>query len=112
MSTSASRPGEHSAQGRSRAHDGPLVVHIGREELLIRQRYEVASIANDILIALWFIVGSLLFFSSAETTAGTWCFLLGSVELLVRPVLRLSRQVHLRRLRTAASPPTDSQLDF
>jgi hypothetical protein len=77
----------------------PLVMRIGREELVIRQRYEVASICNDILIAVWFIVGSVMFFSTAWTVPGTWCFLLGSVELLVRPVIRLSRQLHLRRLQ-------------
>lgn len=76
-----------------------LTLHIGHEELVIRQRYEAVSIANDILIALWFIVGSVMFFYASWTVPGTWCFLLGSAELLVRPVIRLSRQLHLRRLR-------------
>jgi hypothetical protein len=86
---------------------GPLTFHIGRDELIIRQRYEVASIANDILIALWFIIGSVLFFSAATTTAGTWCFLVGSIELLIRPVIRLARRVHLTRIAgpTAAVEP-------
>lgn len=75
-----------------------LTLHIGAEELDIRQRYEVVSIANDILIAVWFIVGSVLFFSQGLTRSGTWCFLLGSIELLIRPAIRLSRQVHLRRV--------------
>lgn len=69
-----------------------------RDELVLRQRYEVASILNDLAIAVWFIVGSILFFSPATTEAGTWLFLLGSVQLAVRPVLRLSRRVHLRRV--------------
>lgn len=77
----------------------PLVIKLGREELVLRQRYEVASICNDILIAVWFIVGSVMFFSEAWTVTGTWCFLLGSVELAVRPVIRLGRQVHLRRMQ-------------
>lgn len=70
---------------------------------MIRQRYEVVSIVNDILIALWFIVGSVLFFSDATTIAGTWCFLAGSVELLVRPAIRLSRHLHLQRIATGGS---------
>lgn len=93
-------------------HDKPLVVHLGPEELVIRRRYEAASIANDVLIALWFIVGSLMFFSPAWETAGTWCFLAGSVELLLRPVIRLSRMTHVRRLRTAASLPGEPSDDF
>lgn len=97
--------------GAHRAN-APLVVRVGRDELVIRQRYEIVSIANDILIALWFIAGSILFFTSDTITAGTWCFLLGSVELLIRPLLRLSRHLHLRHLRTATSPPPETPLDF
>lgn len=73
----------------------------GHEELVIRRRYEVLSIANDLLIGVWFAVGSGLFFSPALTTTGTWLFLLGSVQLLVRPVIRLVRNLHLQRVGTA-----------
>lgn len=81
----------------------PLTLTVGHDELVIRKRYEVVSIANDILIALWFIVGSVLFFSATTTTAGTWCFLVGSVELLIRPAIRLSRLVHLQRIAPGGS---------
>lgn len=77
----------------------PLVLRVGRDELVIRRRYEVASIVNDILIAVWFIIGSLMFFSPDLMTAGTWCFLAGSVELLVRPLIRLARQLHVQRVQ-------------
>lgn len=93
----------------------PLTVRIGHDELVIRRRYEVASIANDILIALWFIAGSIMFFSPTWTTLGTWCFLLGSVELLVRPVIRLGRLAHIQRVRgKGAGPgaPTETSQDF
>ena len=90
---------------------GPLTIHIGRDELIIRKRYEVLSIVNDILVALWFIVGSILFFSDATTIAGTWCFLAGSVELLIRPVIRLSRRVHLTRIAGSTAAVETSQ-DF
>ena len=79
--------------------DKTWTLAIGHEELVIRQRYETLSIANDVLIALWFLVGSILFFWESTTTAATWCFLLGSVEFLARPAIRLARRVHLRRVR-------------
>ncbi|MDQ0792816.1 YrhK family protein [Streptomyces sp. B1I3] len=92
---------------------------MGSEEPVVRRRYEAASIANDVLIALWFIVGSIMFFSDQWTTAGTWCFLIGSVELLVRPAIRLTRHVHLRNVRSRASgsdspaaAPPDSAQDY
>jgi hypothetical protein len=74
-----------------------LTLHLGRDELVIRQRYEALSIVNDILIGVWFTVGSFLFFSESTTTAGTWLFVIGSIELLIRPAIRITRVVHLRR---------------
>jgi hypothetical protein len=87
-----------------------IVLTFGHEELIIRKRYEVLSIINDILIALWFIAGSILFFDDALTTTGTWFFLIGSVELLIRPVIRLVRAVHLGRIRNDGA--VDSTPDF
>ncbi|PZE32879.1 hypothetical protein DEJ21_15725 [Curtobacterium sp. MCSS17_006] len=75
-----------------------LTLSIGREELVIRGRYETLSIVNDIMVALWFIVGSVLFFSESTTVAGTWLFLAGSVQLLIRPVIRLTRRIHLGKV--------------
>ena len=68
-------------------------------ELVLRRRYETISILNDLLIAVWFIVGSILFFSDSTATAGTWLFLIGSVQLAIRPTIRLVRRTHLVRHR-------------
>jgi hypothetical protein len=87
-----------------------LTFTIGHEELVIRQRWEVVSIINDILVAVWFIAGSILFFQESTTVVGTWFFLLGSIELLIRPVIRLARRVHLKRIgraRTASESDDD-----
>ncbi len=72
-------------------------LYLGREQLRISDRYEVAWILNDLLIAAFFIVGSILFFQESTSYAGTWLFLLGSIELAVRPLIRLARRVHLTR---------------
>src|SRR5699024_4206554 len=98
-------------------HDSPLgpdalVIHLGAEELVIRKRYEVLSIANDILIGLWFIIGSFLFFSESTSYAGTWLFVIGSVEMLIRPLIRLARRVHLRRFHPEARPAAAAGHDF
>lgn len=117
MSTAHPEPSESPRQARHQHHEQirqqraeePLTVHIGREELVIRQRYEVVSIANDILIGIWFVIGSILFFGQDTVTTGTWLFLIGSVQMLIRPVIRLSRRVHLGRM---SSPHTESSRDF
>ncbi len=97
------------------ASDGstpPLTLHIGHHELVIRRRYEVLSISNDILIGLWFLVGSVLFLSGSTTYAGTWLFIIGSAELLVRPIIRLARGVHLQRISAASGLPNEAARDF
>ncbi len=78
--------------------DQDLELRWGRDEIVIRNRYETLSIGNDVLIALWFVAGSVLFFWEATTRAATWMFLLGSIEFLARPMIRLARRVHLRKL--------------
>lgn len=75
-----------------------LTIHLGSDELRIRGVYETVSIINDIMVALWFVAGSILFFSDTTTTVGTWFFLIGSVQLLIRPVIRLTRRIHLGRI--------------
>ena len=89
----------------------PLVFVIGDRELVIRRRYEALSTVNDILVGLWFLVGSFLFLSAETTYAGTWLFILGSVELLIRPVIRFSRRIHLQRLPGGPAAPLDGH-DF
>ncbi len=90
-------------------HD--LTFHIGHDELVIRQRYEVLSIANDILVGLWFIVGSVLFFFSSTSTLAIWLFLIGSIEMIIRPIIRLARKVHLGKIRSN-SKGVESSFDF
>ncbi|MBA0052206.1 hypothetical protein E0L36_15230 [Streptomyces sp. AJS327] len=106
---------ENASTAASRHHDEALTLRVGREELVLRQRYEVVSVVNDLLIAVWFLVGSLLFLAPHGTRAGTWFFVAGSLELMVRPVIRFSRQVHLRRLRSQlpdGGPPRDASQDY
>jgi hypothetical protein len=89
-----------------------LAFDIDGHELVIRRRYETLSVVNDILIGLWFTVGSVLFFWESTTTVGVSLFLIGSVELLVRPGIRLTRQLHLKRLPGHPSAGHGADGDF
>lgn len=71
---------------------------VGREQLVIRRRYQFASIVNDFLIGLWFFIGSICFLDPDTERAGTWLFILGSGQLIIRPMIRLTHHIHLRRL--------------
>ncbi|MGH3424694.1 MAG: YrhK family protein [Nocardioidaceae bacterium] len=89
--------------------DNSIEFRIGHEEIVLRKRYEIISIANDILVALWFVIGSILFFRESTTIVGTWMFLFGSIELMIRPVIRLVRRVHIGRV---GGPLSESARDF
>lgn len=86
-----------------------LLIHVGPEELVIRRRYEVASILNDMLVAVWFLIGSVFFLFANLVTIGTVLFIVGSAQLAIRPAIRLRRRVHLRRFHT---PATETARDF
>ena len=101
-----------SPQDGTEKPDPPLILHLGREELVIRQRYETASIVNDLLTGLWFLVGSYLFFSPSTTYAATWLFVIGSVEMLIRPAIRFARRVHLQRYHPSVPGIGDGGHDF
>ncbi|WP_304526229.1 YrhK family protein [Halomonas sp. I5-271120] len=78
--------------------ENSLTLHVGHEELVIRQRYEALSIFNDVLIALWFLAGSILFLYPAQEHLAIWMFIIGSFQFLVRPAIRLARHLHLQRI--------------
>lgn len=104
--------GTTTAEGAGADSDRPIVLHLGRDELVIRQRYETISIANDLLIGAWFLVGSFLFFSPSLAHIGTWLFVVGSIEMLIRPVIRFTRRVHLRRYHPDVPGIGDGGHDF
>lgn len=83
-------------------NDPNITVSVGGREITIRDRYETASIVNDVLIALEFFAGSFFFFSWFEEIAdkdiGVWLFVVGSAQLMIRPAIRLARRVSLRRM--------------
>ncbi|MDF0752489.1 YrhK family protein [Marinobacter sp. 71-i] len=78
--------------------DSPLTLRLGHEELIIRRRYEVLSIINDFLIAIWFLVGSILFLFPEYEKAAIWLFIIGSFQFLVRPTIRLVGHIHMQRI--------------
>lgn len=84
--------------GSSTDPDSPLTLTMGREQLVIRGRYETLSILNDFLIAIWFFVGSVLFLYPVMDKAVAWLFIIGSFQFLIRPTIRLAAHVHLRRI--------------
>jgi len=65
---------------------------------LINQYYELAITVIEFLAALLFLVGSVFFFYDRLVFAGTWMFVIGSVFFIIRPTIRLVRELHLANL--------------
>lgn len=89
---------EPEGQAAGSGGEGDLTIRMGRDELVIRQRYQTVSILNDFLIGIWFLIGSIAFFWPAWEHAGVWLFVLGSAQLIVRPTIRLAHRIHLRHI--------------
>jgi len=75
-----------------------LDVDIGHRHLVIQRRYEALGALNDLLIAIWFLVGSVFFLNQSLAESGTWLFIVGCVQLLIKPALKLSSLIHVRRV--------------
>ncbi|MEH6452248.1 MAG: YrhK family protein [Psychromonas sp.] len=81
-----------------KAEGNDLVLDLGSEHIIIQRRYEVLGALNDFLIAVWFLIGSFFFFSEALVESGTWLFVAGSAQLLIKPTIKLAGLVHVSRL--------------
>lgn len=81
-------------QAKSREVD----VDLGHRHVIIQRRYEALGAVNDLLIATWFLIGSIFFLNKSLEENGTWLFILGSIQLLIKPVLKLSSLVHVSRI--------------
>jgi len=68
-------------------------------ERKVHEIYEWLHIANDFLISLYFLVGSIFFFYPDMTDTGTWLFVLGSAQMLIGPLIRTLNKLHVRHIR-------------
>lgn len=81
--------------------DSTFTIDAGQHVLVVQNRYQVLARVNDILTGLWFLAGSILFLFDGAKLLGTVFFIIGSAELLIRPVIQIVRDVHLKRIDPA-----------
>ncbi|MFA9394129.1 MAG: YrhK family protein [Halodesulfovibrio sp.] len=73
-------------------------IELGQKHIIIQRRYEAVGAFNDLLIAIWFLIGSFFFLSSSLVTDGTWLFIAGSAQLLIKPCIKLTSLIHVNRV--------------
>ncbi|MGB0662120.1 MAG: YrhK family protein [Mangrovicoccus sp.] len=67
--------------------------------------YERLYTVIDLVAALSFVIGSVMFFSEAWMRPGTWLFLIGSICFAIRPAVRFLREFHLAKLPLPSDEP-------
>lgn len=80
--------------------DETIRVDFEARKVVIHERYENLHILNDLFLALWFLVGSVMFFYKHWTYWGTWLFVLGSTQMAIGPLIRVSHKLHIRRFES------------
>ena len=99
MSESTARNEDQSEDPGPEEGGGEAVtVQLGNEEIVLRQRFELISIINEIGIAVFFTVGSVAFYFEELFNLGVTLFVIGSIELGIRPAIRFARRVQLRKI--------------
>jgi len=76
-----------------------LTFTLFKHDIKIDAFYNMLYQMNDIILALFFIAGSLLFFKESTSFYGSILFLIGSFQLLIRPLIMISREIHIRNIK-------------
>lgn len=63
--------------------------------VITNRYYETLTTVVEFIAAVLFLVGSILFFHEEYKTTGTWLFLWGSIFFIIRPSLKLAKEIHL-----------------
>ncbi len=76
----------------------PKLFDITPEHARVYGYYERMYTLVDLTAALFFLIGSVLFFYPELVYAGTWLFVIGSALFAARPAVRFLREYHLAQL--------------
>jgi hypothetical protein len=107
MSSSDDETGD---EGPDEGGGAPATLQLGDQEIVLRQRFEMASIANEFLVAVCFTVGSVAFFREELFYLGVTLFVVGSALIGVRPLIRFVRRIQLTRITRGT--PQEVARDF
>ncbi|WP_439136299.1 YrhK family protein [Pseudomaricurvus sp.] len=75
-----------------------LDIDIFNDHIVIQRRYEALGAFNDLLIAVWFLIGSVFFLNESLIENGTWLFIVGSAQLIIKPLIELTSLVHVGKV--------------
>lgn len=74
-----------------------LNLQMGKFEVAFNKRYRFISLLNDFTLGLEFLIGSILFLFESTKTLGNILFIIGSLQLLGRPILKIMHAFYISR---------------
>lgn len=92
--------------GILRGYNDEFDINLKNRHIAIQRRYDFLSTLNDLLIAVWFLIGSFFFLNDALVQSGTWLFIVGSAQLLIKPAIKMTSLIHVERVRKRYNPTT------
>ncbi|MEL0630892.1 YrhK family protein [Psychromonas aquatilis] len=78
-------------------------IYLGKH-VVIQRRYEALGAINDLFIAIWFLIGSFFFLNASLVESGTWLFIVGSAQLIIKPLIKLISLIHVNKAFKKSSP--------
>ncbi|MCO4325495.1 hypothetical protein BU586_10105 [Staphylococcus agnetis] len=57
--------------------------------------YKALYQLNDVVLGLIFLIGSFLFFSDSTVFQGTVLFVIGSIQMIIRPLIAMIHDLHM-----------------
>ncbi|WP_099157189.1 YrhK family protein [Virgibacillus ndiopensis] len=75
-----------------------LDIQVGTYEVSFNKKYRFIALLNDFTLGLWFLIGSVLFLYESTQTTGTILFIVGSAQLLARPIIKIMHAFYFTRV--------------
>ncbi|WP_456274598.1 YrhK family protein [Bacillus sp. AK031] len=78
--------------------DYSLQIHLSKKKkMVIQNRYRILGHLNDSFLGILYLIGSILFLMDAERVIAVTFFLAGSILMILRAVIHIARDIHLKR---------------
>ncbi|MCF2945535.1 YrhK family protein [Paenibacillus tarimensis] len=72
------------------------MIQFSKCRLIIQDRRVLVPILNDTMVSIWYIAGSICFFYPVNKETGVLLFLLGSIQLFTRNLIRIMKSIQIK----------------
>lgn len=72
-----------------------LIVKVGKFRFYFQNYYTIISLVNDILLGALYVIGSIASIMNGPQWLRQWSYLAGAVFMLMRPILKIIRNVFI-----------------